>query len=162
MTVYRIFIGENEYQIEITETGVRINGEQIEADLLQLNEAGLYLLNHGEDKLELHLAFEGKNTFLVMADGQQIAAQVEPDVGQTRRTTGSLKDSKQITAPMPGVVVDVPIQVGDDVGEGGVLCILESMKMQMVIQSPAAGRVAEVLVKPNQNVDKGELLIRLE
>jgi len=162
MAVYRIFIGENEYQIEITETGVRINGEQIEADLLQLNEAGLYLLNHGEDKLELHLAFEGRNTFVVRADGQQIEAQIEPDIGQTRRTTGVLKDSKEISAPMPGVVVDVPVQIGDEVKEGAVVCILESMKMQMVIQAPSAGQVAEVRVRPDQNVDKGELLVRID
>ncbi len=162
MAIYRIFIGENEYQIEITETGVRINGEQIEADLLQLNEAGLYLLNHGEDKLELHLAFEGKSTFVVMSDGQQIEAQVEPDIGQTRRTTGQLKDVKEIIAPMPGLVIDVPLKVGDEVREGEVVCILESMKMQMVIQAPTAGTVAEIQIEPDQTVDKGALLIRLD
>lgn len=162
MAVYRIFIGENEYQIEITEAGIRINGEQVEADLLQLNEAGLYLLNHGDDKLELHLAFLGKNTYVVMADGQQIEAQVETNLSQSRRTTGALKDAKSITAPMPGIVIDVPVKVGDAVREGDVVCILESMKMQMVIQAPSAGTVVEVAAKPDTSVNKDELLVRLE
>lgn len=163
MAVYRIFIGENEYEIEITEAGVWIDGELIEADLLQLNDAGLYLLNHGEEKLELHLAFEGSSAFVMTADGQQIEAQIMPDHGQTRRPagTGGLKDPKAITAPMPGSVFEVMVKPGDQVSEGQVVCILESMKMQMVIQSPGAGEVAEVGVSPGENVDKDALLVRL-
>ena len=46
MAIYRISIGDNEYRIEITEQGISINGEPIEADLVQLNETGLYLMNH--------------------------------------------------------------------------------------------------------------------
>jgi uncharacterized protein YjfI (DUF2170 family) len=72
MAVYRIKIGDNEYRIEITDSGIKINGEEIQADLFQLNEAGLYLMNHGEDKLEIHMRVEGDNSYLVMADGKQI------------------------------------------------------------------------------------------
>lgn len=161
MAKYQITIGENEYTIEITEEGVRINGEQVDVDLLKLNDAGLFLLNHGDEKLEFHLASEGNNTYVVTTDGQQIEAQVETEQSQQRRAK-SATDSKELAAPIPGVVLEIHIAVGDTVEEGQVACILESMKMQMVIKLPSGGTVAEISVEPNQNVAKGDVLIRLE
>jgi biotin carboxyl carrier protein len=161
MAVYRITIAENEYTIEVTEDGVRINGEEIEADLLKLNDAGLFLLNHGGEKLELHLTSEGANTYMVTADGQQIEAQVETDRSQKRQKK-SFSDSKELRAPIPGVVLEIQVAVGDSIDEGQVACILESMKMQMVIKTSTAGRVTEMFVKPGQNVAKGDVLLRFE
>ena len=161
MTVYRIVIGENEYRIEVTEDVIRINGEEVEADLHKLNDAGLFLLNHGEEKLELHLATQGNNTYMVTADGRQIETQVETDQGKIRQKHIQT-DNKIITAPIPGVVLEVRVAVGEEVEEGHVVCILESMKMQMVIKSPVTGQVAEISVEPGQNIDKGEVMIRLE
>jgi biotin carboxyl carrier protein len=147
--------------IAITEAGIKINGEEIEANLLQLNEAGLYLLNHGEDKLELHMRVEGDNAYLVMADGKQILAQVESD--RNRSKSGVVKASnKDLRAPMPGLVISVHVAEGDEVGEGQVLCILESMKMQMAIHAPTAGKVVEVGIAPDQRVDKNARLILID
>jgi len=159
MAVYRITIGENEYNIEVTEGGVLINGEEIEADLFQLNDAGLFLLNHGDEKLELHLTSEGTNTFLVTADGQQIEAQVETDQSQKRRKKAPV-DNKVLSAPIPGIVLEIRVAEGDFVEEGQVACILESMKMQMMIKTHVNGQVAEINVKPGQNVAKGDVLLR--
>lgn len=161
MAVYRISIGENEYRIEITERGITINGEEIEADLVQLNETGLYLLNHEEDKVELHLRFEGDNSYLVLADGQQIKAQVGSDLDPVS-TSKFIFAENEIRAPMPGLVVSVNVMVGDLVEEGQVVCVLESMKMQMAIHAPKAGTVANVAAAANENVDKDGLLVALE
>lgn len=161
MAVYRIKIGDNEYQIDISEAGIKINGEEIKADLLQLNEAGLYLLNHGDDKLELHMRVEGDNSYLVMADGKQILAQVESERNQ--RLSGKAKESsKDLRAPMPGLVISVDVAEGDAVEEGQVLCVLESMKMQMAIHAPLSGKVLEVGVYPEQRVEKNARLILLD
>ena len=158
MAIYRISIGENEYRIEITEQGIAINGEPIEADLVQLNETGLYLMNHEEDKVELHLRFEGDNSYLVMADGQQIKAQIEPDLDQVRSSKTRFADN-ELRAPMPGLVISVNVQVGEKVEEGQVVCVLESMKMQMAIHAPKAGTVEEVMVQPDERVEKDGLLV---
>lgn len=161
MAVYRIMIGENEYLIDISEKGIFINGEEIEADLLQLNEAGLYLLNHGEDKLEMHMRVEGDNSYLVMADGKQLLAQVVSDRAQQK--PGAAKSSeKDLRAPMPGLVISVNVAEGDQVEEGSVLCVLESMKMQMAIHAPVSGEVKEVAIKADQRVEKDARLILIE
>jgi pyruvate carboxylase len=71
-------------------------------------------------------------------------------------------DSKQVGAGMPGMVVTVAVKVGDKVTKGQKLFTLEAMKMETTLTSEAAGRVAEVLVKPGSRVEAGDLLLRLE
>lgn len=161
MAVYRIKIGANEYRIEITEDGIRINDEDIQADMLQLNEAGLYLMNHGQDKLEIHMKVEGESSYLVMADGKQILAQVESERDQQKNRPSTVSDN-ELRAPMPGLVISVNVQVGQQVEEGQVVCILESMKMQMAIHAPKSGLVKDILVESDQKVDKDAIMVTLE
>jgi len=63
---------------------------------------------------------------------------------------------------MPGTIMEVNVAVGDAVAEGGVLLVLEAMKMQNEVQSPVAGTVAEVNVGPGANVDRRTMMIRIE
>jgi biotin carboxyl carrier protein len=62
---------------------------------------------------------------------------------------------------MPGKVLDVRITNGDAVDAGQVLLVLEAMKMENTVSAPAAGRVESVLVKPGQQVQRGEALVEL-
>ncbi len=67
-----------------------------------------------------------------------------------------------LAAPMPGEVVRVGVDVGDDVAAGQALVVVEAMKMEHTIAAPHAGRVAEVRVRPGEQVDGGRVLIVLE
>jgi len=59
-------------------------------------------------------------------------------------------------------VVDVQVKVGDEVELGKTLVVLESMKMQMQLRSPRAGRVCKVNVQTGSQVEKGALLVQFE
>jgi len=59
-------------------------------------------------------------------------------------------------------VVAITVGVGDEVAEGDVVAIVESMKLETALRTPAAGRVAEVLADVNTQVDTGAKLIRIE
>jgi len=63
---------------------------------------------------------------------------------------------------MPGTIMEVNVAVGDTVHEGDVLLVLEAMKMQNEIPAPMAGTVAEVGVKPGQNVDRKTMMVRID
>lgn len=71
-------------------------------------------------------------------------------------------DPDQIAAPMPGLIVNVAVQNGDQVAEGQKLLTLEAMKMEMTMYSPRTARIADVLVKPKTQIEAGDLLVRLE
>lgn len=64
-----------------------------------------------------------------------------------------------ISAPMPGKILSVAVNVGDQVAAGDVLCILEAMKMQNEISADVAGTVSEIRVETNQNVAASEVLV---
>jgi biotin carboxyl carrier protein len=63
-----------------------------------------------------------------------------------------------LTAPMPGTVVRVFARPGDAVQAGQALVVLEAMKMEHQVCTPAAGRLAELRVSVGQAVDQGMVL----
>ena len=67
-----------------------------------------------------------------------------------------------VKAPMPGLVQQVNVLVGDVVAEGQRLLVLEAMKMENDIQAPRAGRVTAVHVRAGDTVDSGRLLAELD
>jgi propionyl-CoA carboxylase alpha chain len=71
---------------------------------------------------------------------------------------GSSLAAGSLVAPMPGTVVRVAVQVGDEVKAGDALVVLEAMKMEHGIKAAADGTVASVSVEPGQQVDAGTLL----
>ncbi len=74
----------------------------------------------------------------------------------------STAHSKDIIAPMPGLVLEINVQEGDSVSAGHQLIILEAMKMENVLSSPGDGVVSKIHVKNGQPVDKSQLLITFE
>jgi biotin carboxyl carrier protein len=67
-----------------------------------------------------------------------------------------------VPAPMTGSVVEVLVAVGQQVSEAEELLILESMKMEVPLESPVAGTITEILVAPADQIEEGQLLLRIE
>ena len=67
-----------------------------------------------------------------------------------------------LVAPMPGMIVRVAVQVGDQVQAGQGLVVMEAMKMENELRATAAGRVKSVLAVPGTAVEKGALLLELD
>ena len=108
---------------------------------------------------------EENGTVQVFIEGVRYSAEVldehEMLLRQVSAAVGGLDDRYELAAPMPGMVVKVPVAVGDEVKEGDVLVILESMKMQNELKAPQAGRVIEVNVAEGGNVEKRDVMIAL-
>jgi biotin carboxyl carrier protein len=69
------------------------------------------------------------------------------------------QDEFHLKAPMPGLVVAVPVHEGQPVEKGEVLVILESMKMQNELRSPRQGMVARLRVTSGDRVEKKDTLL---
>lgn len=67
-----------------------------------------------------------------------------------------------VRAHITGTVWKIEVAVGDTVTEGQTLIILESMKMEMPVESPASGRVVAILAKEGASVEEGGVLAEIE
>ncbi len=68
----------------------------------------------------------------------------------------------EISAHITGTVWKIPVAVGDSVQAEQTLVILESMKMEMPVEAPAAGKVSQILVTEGQAVEEGDVLVVLD
>lgn len=75
---------------------------------------------------------------------------------------GSTKVINAIKAPMPGLILEISVKVGDEVKENEQLLILEAMKMENSFLSPRNGVIKSIAVEKGNAVDKGQLLIEFE
>ena len=120
----------------------------------RLDPSGLTV---GGERRPLGLRHDGAAVWLL--DGACVPAryaQVGED-GQARK----LAAAGSLEAPMPGTVIDVRAEVGTEVEEGDVLIVLESMKMELAVQSPGSGVVTGVLVALGDRVARGQELVTL-
>ena len=67
-----------------------------------------------------------------------------------------------IEAHITGTVWKIEVKVGDDVSDGDTVAILESMKMEMPVESEDDGKVAEIKCEEGQSVSEGDVLVVLE
>jgi len=75
---------------------------------------------------------------------------------------GASKVINKIKAPMPGLILDIQVKVGEEIKENDALLILEAMKMENIITSPRDGKIKTIAVNKSDAVDKNQLLIEFE
>jgi len=75
---------------------------------------------------------------------------------------GRTKVVNAIKAPMPGLILEINVSVGQEVKENDPLLILEAMKMENSFLSPRDGVIKSIAVEKGNAVDKGQLLIEFE
>jgi acetyl/propionyl-CoA carboxylase alpha subunit/acetyl-CoA carboxylase carboxyltransferase component len=109
-------------------------------------------------RFELRLRAAGR-TFDVLSVAQGPDYLVEVD-GAVHRISGG--EAGLVRAPAPAMVVAIGVAPGDEVAEGDVVAVVESMKLETSLRAPAAGRVAEVFAEVNTQVESGAKLLRIE
>jgi acetyl/propionyl-CoA carboxylase alpha subunit/acetyl-CoA carboxylase carboxyltransferase component len=101
----------------------------------------------------------GGQAFAVLSVAQGPDYLIEVD-GAVHRISGG--EAGLVRAPASAMVVAIPVAAGDQVAEGDVVAVVESMKLETALHAPVAGRVAEVLADVNTQVDSGTKLVRIE
>ncbi len=91
-----------------------------------------------------------------------ISDQLDLLIQEMGLSLGSVQIINDIKAPMPGLILDVLVQVGDTVKEGDYLLVLEAMKMENTLTALGDGVVKSVLVIKGEKVEKNQLLIEIE
>lgn len=163
MSLYTVEIGNRTYRVNISRDRSTVNGEPVDAEMLLLNPSGLHLLRHGRHALELFLNSLDDETYqMLMRGGQRIISHISGRARRRLRTGEADGKIASLCAPMHGLVVDVLVREGDVVEKGQTLVVLESMKMQMQLRSPRAGKAARLAARPGSQVEKGAVLVQFE
>ncbi|MBI3406026.1 MAG: biotin/lipoyl-binding protein [Acidobacteria bacterium] len=135
-----------------------LDGRAIEADAVEI-AVGTYSILLAGESYEVRVAPEGSG-LRVHAAAQEFAARVhDPRVWRGRSGTGvEAEGRQQITAPMPGKIVRVLVELGAAVEAGQGLLVVEAMKMQNEVKSPKSGTVEKISVAEGQAVNAGDVL----
>jgi biotin carboxyl carrier protein len=147
-----------------SDTEIALDGRPIHVNFESLADQPVYSMLLGNESFEAYVTGSDPN-LQVLLRGQLYEVVVE-DERQRRLRQASGFEAKpggevQVKAPMPGLIVAIPVEEGQSVERGQNLAILESMKMQNELRSPRDGVVARVRVQPGQRVEQNQVLITL-
>ena len=92
----------------------------------------------------------------------RLSDELDQLISQMGFELGSASAVAHIEAPMPGLILDIQVSVGQEVSEGDALLVLEAMKMENVILSPRDGVIKGIAVSKGAAVDKKDLLVEFE
>jgi pyruvate carboxylase subunit B len=108
---------------------------------------------------EFEVEVEGE-VFKVRVSGAGLTVAPQPAGGAGTAAPAQAAPSRgAIVAPMQGLIVKIPVQVGDEVGLGDVVAVLEAMKMQNDIVATQPGQVVEILVREGDVVSPNQPLV---
>jgi len=163
---FEALIGESAHRVKVTkEDGqfcVTINeGEPIHADLIK-TPAGYHLVMNGASH---HLALTSeKSQYSVQVNGKIFDLKMVSEFKslQEKMRGTEISGAGTIVAKMPGKIIKVLANVGDEVHDGEAVLIMEAMKMENELRAPSKGKIKEIRVKEGDNVEAGTLLVVME
>jgi biotin carboxyl carrier protein len=160
---YVTTVGETNFAIEVLDKQhVSINGKVMDVDFENISGQPVYSLVIDGKSYEAYV-YEGENDWQVLLLGQQYPVTVEDEREKRLKAAAGGAAAEggeyQLKAPMPGLVVAIPVSQDEVVSKGQVLLVLESMKMQNELKAPRAGKVTRVRVKPGETVEQRQTLL---
>jgi len=162
---YYATIDDQTFEIEINQLGeLCIEGECAAVDFQSIAGSSIYSLLLGNASYEA-LVEARDECYEVLLQGTLYRVCVQDE--RMRRLAEAARDFAPpsgeiaIKAPMPGLIIDVPVVVGQAVEAGNILVILESMKMENELRAPRAGVVSQVRVQNGQSVEQQETLVAI-
>src|SRR5512146_3109338 len=161
---YITTIGNREFNIEVIDKNhVSVKGTVMSVDFESISGQPVFSLLIDGKSYEAFVNPDEDDQWQVLLYGRQYEAKVEDAREKRLRAAGGASAQGsgefQLKAPMPGLVVAVPVQESQDVEKGQVLLVLESMKMQNELRSPRAGKVQRIKVKPGESVEQRQVLL---
>ncbi|MHC5113055.1 MAG: acyl-CoA carboxylase biotin carboxyl carrier protein subunit [Planctomycetota bacterium] len=139
---------------------VRIGAQTCEVEIERTGPASGWIRREGR-VTPFHVSRDG-DRIQVWVRGRTWTFDVARRTAQRAREGADGGGSADLTAPMPGTILKINAAAGAEFAAHDALIVLESMKMELTLSAPQAGRVGEVLCAEGELVEMGEILARLE
>src|SRR5476651_1010527 len=165
INMYSIKVNDRfDFEATVKKDLLSLNGNPVKADVVKLGANNYHIINNKLSYNVEVVTFDhaakiaaikvNGNTYNIKAKDQFDA--LLDQLGLSNLNSAKISDIK---APMPGLVLKVLVNEGDEVKKGDSLFILEAMKMENIIKAPADATVKTIKVKPTDKVEKGQLII---
>jgi biotin carboxyl carrier protein len=166
---YRATVGDRTLEVELgsdsDRSHVLLNGEPLTAELSSADGQGVRRMRIGDRVHEVLLHVSDTRCHVAIG-GVTVEVLVEDERAARLASFGGGKGSggglELIAAPMPGLVVSVNVETGQEVNAGQSLVVLQAMKMENELSSPRDGTVKAVHAQAGQPVEQGQALVELE
>jgi len=163
---YITTVEDKQYTVEIIDDKhISVNGKVYNIDFENVSGQPVYSLIVDGRSHEAYVR-ESDDEWQVLLRGRLYPARVEDEREKRLRAAagGGVAETGEfnLKAPMPGLVVAVPVSEGQDVQKGDVLLILESMKMQNELKAPRDGKVSRIKVKVGESVEQKQALLSVQ
>ena len=157
------------FNIKVNDTfDFKIENEELSSlDILQVSDSEFHILQHNKSyKAEIQTADFNNKTYKVKVNNNTYNININNQLDLLIKDLGfsisSTKHVNSIKAPMPGLILDINIKVGQKIKENDTLLILEAMKMENIISSPRNGVIKCISANIGDAVEKNQLLIEFE
>ena len=138
-----------------------INGTKYEVAIGDIEDCNVTVTVNGEEyKVEMEKAAEPEKKKPVL--GKPAAAAENASEGAAVADKAAVNKNNAIKAPLPGVITDIKVAVGDEVQAGDTVIVLEAMKMANALPAEKAGKVTAVCVKIGESVMEDDALVVIE
>jgi biotin carboxyl carrier protein len=156
--------GDASWQVENKQGNLFLNGQSFDWDLVPLDANRFHIIKNNVSYMaELVEADYQAKTFTLKINGTLHTVSVKDRfdllLDQMGMSSANEKKLNDIKAPMPGLVLDIKVKIGDEVKKGDQILILEAMKMENNLKSPGDGVVKDIKVNVKDNVEKGQVLL---
>lgn len=164
---YFVKVGDDEVEVLLDGDTATVNGQSYQASLSSVDGTPVSVLRLGDEVRRIvSRAGDSRGRNTLWLDGFRFETEALDERARTIRelTTAAAGASgpAPVVAPMPGMIVRISAQVGDQVQPGQGLVVMEAMKMENELRATTAGTVRAVLVQPGTAVEKGAILLELE
>jgi biotin carboxyl carrier protein len=162
---YITTVDDKDYLVEIIdEKHISVNGKTYQVDFESVSGQPVYSLIVDGKSHESYVQ-QGEDNWQVLLRGRLYPVIVEDEREKRLRAAAGAGVAESgefhLKAPMPGLVVTIPVAEGQEVKKGQVLLILESMKMQNELKSPRAGTIGRIRVKGGETVEQKQTLLSI-
>ena len=161
---YVITVEGKTFEIELDRGGrVWINNEPYDDDLTSVDGLPEYSLLLDHRSYETHIEESEDEDSVMVVAGRSYRTQVNTGRRKARKGKGESGQagSGTVRAPLPGLVVSLPVEEGQRVAEGDVVAVLESMKMNLELRAPRQGLVKSVHGVQGAEVKQGDVLVTM-
>ena len=163
---YITTVEDKQYLVEIIdEKHISVDGKIYNIDFESVSGQPVFSLIVDGKSHEAYVQ-EGDDHWQVLMRGRLYPVKVEDEREKRLRAAagGGVAETGEfhLKAPMPGLVIAIPVAEGQEVKKGQVLLILESMKMQNELKAPRDGKISRIRVKPGESVEQKQALLSVQ